>query len=112
MLFHMSDLKDVAANTQNQTFNAVFRLKSTKGTTALHQSGGALAPNRATPEGAPSKVVSRGFLWIWSGNGGFRKPARLAEIESMGRNWRSSGARDAPHSDRDGRAPNPAILIA
>ena len=67
-----------------------------------------------------------------TGNGGFGERVRLArrvwrpakhipawllleggpsETESMGRNRQSGGARDAPHGDRDGRAPNPFTLL-
>jgi hypothetical protein len=48
--------EDVAASTQNQAFYATIRLKSAKGTTALHPTGEAWAPNRAGPESAPSKI--------------------------------------------------------
>jgi hypothetical protein len=37
--------KDVAASTQNQAFNAIIRLKSARGTTALHQPSEAWVPN-------------------------------------------------------------------
>jgi hypothetical protein len=48
--------QNAATGIKRQAFDAVIRLKSATGTTALHQPGEAGAPNRARSAAAPSKI--------------------------------------------------------